>query len=126
MKLKIMGIAGVGIIVLCGLFYWYFTWSQDNMIEQAKAIAAQEIAINTLTVTLNSVKNDIKKQYEANSALSRKQNELIKESNELSRILSKHDLEHLANSKPGLVMKIINNGTAKVFKQLEDLSKIDN
>ena len=109
--------------MLMGIFGAYFKYSQNKIEEQSKVISTQEIAIKSLTVTLNAVKDDIKKQIILNEELQVKQDKIVENSKKLSKILGKHDLEHLARSKPGIVEKIINNGTAKVLKQLEEISK---
>lgn len=46
------------------------------------------------------------------------------EVNKLGKLLSKHDLRALALRKPGLIEKKINQATARLGKELEELTKI--
>lgn len=43
--------------------------------------------------------------------------------NELSKMLSKHDFEHLASRKPGLIERRVNAATRRVFDDLETLTR---
>ncbi|MCK5307051.1 MAG: hypothetical protein KAJ73_00430 [Zetaproteobacteria bacterium] len=43
--------------------------------------------------------------------------------NELEKVLGKHNLGSLAQTKPGLVERVINDGTNRVFRELEDVTK---
>ena len=44
---------------------------------------------------------------------------------ELRNKFAKHDLDMLSLRKPGLVEKMVNRGTARVFQELEDLTDPD-
>ena len=72
------------------------------------------------------MKQDMEKQREAFTNLSTQHAQLTEERDEYMSIFRKHDLTKLARRKPGLIEPRINNGTAQVFRQVEqDSSEVD-
>lgn len=57
------------------------------------------------------------------AALTTRNNELQKDKDRYLRIFKDHNLTRLARAKPGLIEKRINNGTAEVFRQVENDTK---
>lgn len=57
------------------------------------------------------------------AALTTRNNELQKDKEHYLRIFKDHNLTRLARAKPGLIEKRINNGTAEVFRQVENDTK---
>ena len=105
------------------MFLGYFKWSQDKIEKQAESIALQDVAIKTLTKTVETIQADIKKQIEKTVELVEKQKAITTKSKELSKILSEHNLERIASRKPKMLDKIINKGTKNVFDTIEDITK---
>ena len=86
---------------------------------EEKLIAAEE----KNRKAIETMKQDIEKQREAFTNLSTQQVQLTKERDEYMSIFRKHDLTKLARRKPGLIEPRINNGTAQVFRQVEQDSR---
>ena len=57
------------------------------------------------------------------AALTTRNNELQKDKEHYLRIFKDHNLTRLARAKPGLIERRINNGTAEVFRQVENDTK---
>ena len=45
---------------------------------------------------------------------------------ELNQKLRDHNLTKLSNAKPGLIQKRVNEATSKLFKEMEEITSIDN
>lgn len=120
---KIAGITAIALGLLGGAFYWYFSWSQEQIKAQEQLIAKQDTAIRSLETTVESIKRNIAKQSKGLQDLDKRQAEVERTTSGLSKILARHDLEHLANEKPKLIEKRINIGTSKVLKDIEDITK---
>jgi len=97
-------------------------------IEKLKA-TVNELSIENAQAknTIDTYKKDVAKILSSNKRLSKLATELAEERNELEKTLNremygKKSLEELAEAKPKLIQKIINNGTEDVFKCLEYLS----
>ena len=86
---------------------------------EEKLIAAEE----QNRKAIETIKQDIEKQREAFTNLSTQHVQLTKERDEYMSIFRKHDLTKLARRKPGLIEPRINNGTAQVFRQVEQDSR---
>jgi len=86
---------------------------------EEKLIAAEE----KNRKAIETMKQDIEKQREAFTNLSTQHVQLTKERDEYMSIFRKHDLTKLARRKPGLIEPRINNGTAQVFRQVEQDSR---
>lgn len=86
---------------------------------EEKLIAAEE----QNRKSIETMKQDIEKQREAFTNLSTQHVQLTKERDEYMSIFRKHDLTKLARRKPGLIEPRINNGTAQVFRQVEQDSR---
>ena len=86
---------------------------------EEKLIAAEE----QNRKAIETMKQDIEKQREAFTNLSTQHAQLAKERDEYMSVFRKHDLTKLARRKPGLIEPRINNGTAQVFRQVEQDSR---
>jgi hypothetical protein len=86
---------------------------------EEKLIAAEE----QNRKAIETMKQDMEKQREAFTNLSTQHAQLAKERDEYMSVFRKHDLTKLARRKPGLIEPRINNGTAQVFRQVEQDSR---
>jgi len=86
---------------------------------EEKLIAAEEQNRRAI----ETMKQDMEKQREAFTNLSSQHAQLAKERDEYMSVFRKHDLTKLARLKPGLIEPRINNGTAEVFRQVEQDSR---
>lgn len=122
-NLKIYAILALIITGMGVGFKFYWDYSQEQMqilaanIAKADAqIAAQQEAFNTYKVTITKQSENLK---ELNSKIL----DVEVETSKLSRTLARHELDRLAGDKPGLIEIKANKATAKVFENLEEISK---
>jgi hypothetical protein len=78
-----------------------------------------ETALETETASREQAENNLKVQLEAVGKLTEANNEMQAEMDDYLSIFKRHDLTKLARVKPGLIEPRINNGTQKVFEQIE-------
>lgn len=124
---KLILVMLIATAMLAGVFYWYFTWSQNELTvlkqDNAKlelAVEQQKQAIASLTA-FQIRQNQQVNTLQTNLAKSESGRKLLEE-----KFLS-HDLEYLARNKPALIERRINAATADVFKQIElDTGAVDN
>jgi len=95
---------------------------QSNL-EVARANAAKlEAAVETSEASLKLLKEDNARL----NALSNQLNEDLRKAeqygDELRATLQKHNLTHLANKKPGLIEKRMQNATDKLWDDLESIT----
>ena len=102
--------------------FMYVKNLQSNL-EVARANAAKlEAAVETSEASLKLLKEDNARL----NALSDQLNEDLRKAeqygDELRATLQKHDLTHLANKRPGLIEKRMQNATDKLWNDLESLT----
>ena len=86
-----------------------------------------ETALETETASREQAEKNLKVQLEAVSKLTEKNSEMQAEMDDYLSIFKRHDLTKLARVKPGLIEPRINNGTKKVFEQIEkDSEEVQN
>ena len=86
-----------------------------------------ETALETETASREQAENNLKVQLEAVGKLTEANNEMQAEMEDYLSIFKRHDLTRLARAKPGLIEPRINNGTKKVFEQIEkDSEEVQN
>jgi len=103
---------------------WFYVTSTKATIEELTANnALLESIAEQNKETVRQLRQDITNEQAAivvlNEALQRSEDSR----EELIRIYRKHDLTRLATAKPGLIEKRINDGTAKVFDDLESITR---
>ena len=102
--------------------FMYVKNLQSNL-EVARANAAKlEAAVETSEASLKLLKEDNARL----NALSNQLNEDLRKAeqygDELRASLQKHDLTHLANKRPGLIEKRMQNATDKLWDDLESIT----
>ena len=126
------------IAVVAGGAYAYHT----TTINKAEATIAQleannvilkqnttklESALETETASREQAEKNLKVQLEAVGKLTEANTEMQAEMDDYLSIFKRHDLTRLARAKPGLIEPRINNGTKKVFEQIEkDSEEVQN
>ena len=112
-------------LVLCGVFYWYYTDTQERIAILNENNAKLETAVAISEETISTLQADFQK---ANEELNRVNTEFaaIREQNRvLADKLSKHDLGVLGAGKPGLVERLVNRGTVNAGRCFELLAGAD-
>ena len=86
-----------------------------------------ETALETETASREQAEKNLKVQLEAVGKLTEKNSAMQEEMDDYLSIFKRHDLTKLARVKPGLIEPRINNGTKKVFEQIEkDSEEVQN
>jgi len=92
-------------------------------LETARAnVAKMEIAVQTSEQSLQLERAESKRLGELNSQLSNDLQKAEQYGDELRATLQKHNLTHLANKKPGLIEKRMQNATNKLWDDLESIT----
>ena len=95
---------------------------QKNL-EIARAnVAKLEVAVQTSEASLKLERAESARLGELNSQLSTDLQKAEQYGDELRATLQKHNLTHLANKKPGLIEKRMQNATNKLWDDLESIT----
>ena len=102
--------------------YFYVQNLQKNL-EIARAnVAKMEIAVQTSEASLKLERAESARLGELNNQLSNDLQKAEQYGDELRATLQKHNLTHLANKKPGLIEKRMQNATNKLWDDLESIT----
>ena len=110
----------IGLQVALGIFS-YFLYSENQTLTAYNY--KLELAVEEQKAAMTAMKESYEKQGQSLMQMTA-QNALIEEEkNKYLDIFRRHNLNQLAEAKPGLIETRINKGTADVFKSIEDDSK---
>ena len=102
--------------------YFYVQNLQKNL-EIARAnVAKMEIAVQTSEASLKLERAETARLGELNNKLSNDLQKAEQYGDELRSTLQKHNLTHLANKKPGLIEKRMQDATNKLWDDLESIT----
>lgn len=119
----------IGLVILIaagiGLGYWYFSWSQQEMKILSGNNAKLELSVKVQTDTIKTM---VRRQKESQVQLKKLNAEwqLSNDHNKrLVKMLAKHrdTIPQIIERKPKWYEKLINRGTKRVLKDLEDITK---
>ena len=126
---QISAALGVALVIAGGAFKMYYDKSEAE--KEAMATQLQqamdnqqrlENAIADQNERLEKALADQKAAQERIQNLTVANNEANEKVEDLRNKFARHDLDMLSIRKPGLVEKLVNRGTAKVFSDLEKLT----
>ena len=126
---QISAALGVALVVAGGAFKMYYDKSEAE--KEAMATQLQqamdnqqrlENAIATQNEQIEKALTEQKASQERIQSLTLANNEANEKVEDLRNKFARHDLDMLSLRKPGLVEKLVNRGTAKVFADLEKLT----
>jgi multidrug resistance efflux pump len=116
----------IAIILTCiGLAGGGFLWIKklQSDLETARAnVAKMEIAVQTSEASLKLEREESARLGELNNQLSTDLQKAEQYGDELRATLQKHNLTHLANKKPGLIEKRMQDATNKLWDDLESIT----
>lgn len=107
------------ILVLGGATYWLWNERETLIENQAKL----ELAVQEQQLAMEAMKESFEKQGAALLNMQNKNAQIEAEKAEYLDIFRRHNLNKLAEAKPGLIESRINKGTAAVFGDIENDSK---
>ena len=109
-------LAGVG-----GAFLYVKNLQKNLEIARAN-VAKLEVAVQTSEASLKLERAESARLGELNNQLSTDLQKAEQYGDELRATLQKHNLTHLANKKPGLIEKRMQNATNKLWDDLESIT----
>ena len=99
--------------------YAYYKDSQARIQLLTANNATLKVADERNQATIDALQETAAVQAELTKDLMKNLQESTKYTDSLRKTLSKHDLSYLSMRKPGLIETRINNGTKKLFEELE-------
>jgi hypothetical protein len=120
--MNITGIFAVVLVVVGGMFYWYFDHSQ-SIIQQLDADRAKlEVAVQSQKDAISALQLHAKTQAEQLVELQTNLNTANSYRDTLEKKLRDHDLTALARAKPKLIEDRMNAATAAIWNDLETIT----
>jgi len=104
---------------------YYYDTTQNTIAQLRDNNAKLEVANETNQATIEKMGQDTARLNELNSELNVNLRKSERYGDELRDTLNKHNLTHLANKKPGLIEKRMQNATDKLWDDLESLTSDD-
>ena len=104
---------------------YYYDTTQNTIAQLRDNNAKLEVANETNQATIEKMGQDTARLNELNSELNMNLRKSERYGDELRDTLNKHNLTHLANKKPGLIEKRMQNATDKLWDDLESLTSDD-
>ena len=118
MLIIVMGLVG-GVVYGA---YFYYNDTQQRIKTLQENNAKLETVAKTNELTINSLQQSQEQFAELNNELQIKLNEAESYGDNLRKKLHKHNLTRLSIKKPGLIEKRINDGTKKLFDNIESVT----
>ena len=102
--------------------YLYYKDTQQRIATLTENNAKLETAIQISEESVATLQNDIAKNAELNRELQKELQTAEKYGDQLRATLQKHNLTHLANKKPGLIERKMQNATNRLWDCLADIT----
>jgi uncharacterized protein HemX len=113
------------VIGAAGGAYLYVQKLQSDL-ETARAnVAKMEVAVQTSEASLKLLQDETKRLNELTAELGDQLRKAEQYGDELRNTLQKHNLTHLANKKPGLIEKRMQNATNQLWDDLAVITDPD-
>jgi hypothetical protein len=110
----------LGVLAVLGLFT-LFLWNENSKL--AELNQAFDLRDKQQKEAIETLQQDFKTQTEGLLEIQKRNNEIEQEMTRYLDIFKRHDLTKLAIAKPNLIEKRVNNGTKKVFDNIEEISR---
>ena len=118
-----------GILIVLGLLggvaygaKYYYNTTQNTIAELRNNNAKLEVANETNKATIKKMGENAKRLNDLTTALNEDLRKAEVYGDELRDTLNKHNLTHLANKKPGLIEKRMQNATDELWDNLESIT----
>ena len=105
--------------------YMYYKDTQQRIATLTENNAKLEIAVQISEDSVELLQNDIAKNAELNRELQKELQIAEQYGDQLRNTLRKHNLTHLANKKPGLIERKMQNATNRLWNDLADITNPD-
>tara|TARA_B110000459_G_scaffold60059_1_gene67291 strand:+ start:2502 stop:2900 length:399 start_codon:yes stop_codon:yes gene_type:complete len=104
---------------------YYYDTTQNTIAALRENNAKLEVANETNQATIKQMGQDTARLNDLTNQLALDLQTSEKYGDELRSTLNKHNLTHLANRKPGLIEKRMQNATDKLWDDLESITGVD-
>ena len=125
-KMAVIAIGGIAVVTAIGAAYWHYTSLLEDNAVLRENNTKLEFAVEQQGVTIDEQSNAIDEWQASQDRLlsvlegmQEAQQSATSETRRLNDAFSKRDLGALANQKPGLIERRINDGTARALRLLE-------
>jgi hypothetical protein len=108
--------------ITCGMGYWYYKDSQATIKTLTENNAKLDMAVKINETTIQVMQEDSIKQAETLTLINKDFQDIRAQNGILADKLSEHNIGFLAEKKPGLIERIVNNATKKANRCFELLS----
>jgi len=110
----------IAIILALGLSTW-FLWNERTTLVENNA--KLELAVVEQQQAMDAMRENFERQGRALNQLTARNAEIEQDMNRYLDIFRRHNLNQLAEARPGLVETRVNNGTKQVFEDIENDSR---
>jgi phosphoribosylformimino-5-aminoimidazole carboxamide ribonucleotide (ProFAR) isomerase len=118
MGMKLAAAMAVMMMMLCGIFYWYYSDSQERMGVLRENAAKLEAAVQISEASIKMMETDIKRTSELNMQLQGDLQKAEQYGDELRATLQKHNLTMLALKKPAMIEQRMQDATNKIWADI--------
>lgn len=122
MGLKLAAVMAILMFAMAGAFSWYYNDTQERIGVLRENNAKLETAIAVSEASIEMLQEDAAKIAEANLQLQQDLQKAEQYGDELRSTLQRHNLTHLASTKPGLIEKRMQGATDKLWSDLADIT----
>ncbi len=122
MGTKLAGIMTILLIAGAGLFYWYYTSTQERIGVLRENQARLEVAVQTSEASIKTLNEETARLNALNSDLQTELRKAEQYGDELRATLRRHDLTDLADRKPGLIEKRMQDATNELWDDLRNVT----
>jgi len=122
MGLKLAFVSAAMMLVLCGVFYWYYNDTQERIAILNANNAKLETAVQISEASIATLQQDAVRNAELNANLQRDLQTAERYGDELRATLQKHNLTALAQRKPGLIENRMQNATDNLWDDLRGVT----
>ena len=122
MGTKLAGIMTILLIAGAGLFYWYYTSTQERIGVLRENQARLEVAVQTSEASVKILNQETARLNALNSDLQTELQKSEKYGDELRATLRRHDLTDLAERRPGLIEKRMQDATNELWDDLRNVT----
>jgi cell division protein FtsB len=102
--------------------YMYYKDTQQRIATLTENNAKLEVAVQISEDSVELLQDDIVKNAELNRELQKELQIAEQYGDQLRNTLRKHNLTHLANKKPGLIERKMQNATNRLWNDLADIT----
>ena len=122
MGLKLAFVSAAMMLVLCGVFYWYYNDTQERIAILNANNAKLETAVQISEASIATLQNNAIRNAELNVQLQQELQKAEQYGDELRATLQKHNLTALAQKKPGLIENRMQNATDSLWNDLRGIT----